>query len=371
MQLVTQNTLARQQGAATLVFALILVTISTLIILFAGNYGRLQDKAITNISRNYQAHEAAQAGLEYGINYFNTNNSTIKGIPVLGFIPAYSDSNTSNVTLANGSKYTITYSNPVAYNYDLILISSTGSSDDDSATRTVSQLVQFGSMLVNTPTAPLIAQDDISLGGNSQIINTHTSTTVQSGGSVSMSGSSSTITSSGPSSSSGNMQSDVEQNVPSISSLSADDFFAGYFGVAPAVVKSSVGHYFSNSGNTNYKSNLSGLNDTSIWIDQTSGTATLNGNMTIGSYANPVLLIIDGNAKINGNVTIYGYVFVLGNSSTDLTGNLTIIGGMGSTSEVDAKGSIQIIYSPATLGNLQNSGSMRYYAKVPGSWKDL
>jgi hypothetical protein len=186
-----------------------------------------------------------------------------------------------------------------------------------------------------------------------------------------MSGSSSTILSSGTSSTAGNIRSDIQQNLSSLSSMSDADFFASYFGVGASSLKNSVANYYTNSSNTNYKSVLDGKTGTSIWIDQTGGTATLNGNMTIGSVTDPVLLIVNGDVRFSGNVTIYGYIYVLGDSTTDLLGNVTVIGGMSTTDDLNATGSIQVVYSPSVLGNLQNNANMRYYAKVPGSWKDF
>jgi len=360
-----------QKGAATLVLALILVTISTLVIMFAGNYGVLQNKSVTNLTRSSQAFEAARGGMEYAINYLNQNNAAILANPVGGYIPAYSDSNTTNVTLANNSKYSFTYSNPIANDYTTIRITSTGTSDDGTATQTVSQLVKFGSMLLNVPATPLISQGAVSLGGNSQIINTFTNKTVTSGASIGLNGSASTILNSGTSSTAGSLQSDITQNNGSIASQSATDFFGSYFGLSPSTVKGAVQHYYANSTDTNYRATLAGMTNTSIWIDQTGGTASLNGNTTIGSAANPVMLVVNGNLRVSGNVTIYGYVFILGNSTTDFTGNLTIVGSVGTTGQLNATGSIQVVYSPSTLTNLQNSSSMRYYAKIPGSWKDF
>lgn len=359
------------RGAATLVMTLIIMSVTGLIILFAANFGRLEDKSISNINRGQQAYSAAQAGLEYGINYLDSNQTAILANPVGGYIPAYSDSNTSNVSLANGSKYTITYSNPIANNYTLIKISSTGISDDSTATRTISQLVKFGSLLLNTPTVPLTSKGEIELSGNSQIVNTYSNNTVKSGQGVDIHGSASTILSSGTSSTSGNIKSDIQQNVGSISSMSNSDFFTSYFGQTSSAISGSFNNYYSNNSNTNYSSTLAGKSGTSIWIDQTAGTATINGNTTIGTSTNPVLMVVNGNVKFTGNVTIYGYIFVLGNTETDLTGNVTIVGGMGTTSDINATGSIQVVYSPSVLSNLQNNGSMRYYAKVPGSWKDF
>ena len=361
----------RLSGAATLFLTIVLLAVSALIIIFTANYGKLQSKSIANINRNQQAFEAAQAGIEFGINYLNTNNSTILASPVGGYIPAYSDSNTTNVSQANGSSYTISYENPIASNYELIKVTSVGTSDDGTSTHTVSQLVQFGSMLLNPPTVPLTSKGSISLGGNSQIINTYTNDTVISGAGVSINGSASTILSSGTSSTAGNIQSDIQQNDGTLSSISDTDFFSNYFGLEPASIKSSAEHYYTNSNSTNYGATISGLSGTSIWIDQTAGQATINGSITVGTSANPVLLIINGDVKFTGNVTIYGYVYILGSTTTDLSGNVQIIGSMATADQLSATGSIQVVYSPTVLSNLQNNGSMRYYAKIPGSWKDF
>ena len=362
---------SRVHGAATLIMTVMLLTISTLIILFAANYGRMQERSAANQDRNQEAFLAAEAGLEFGINYLNQNNTTILANPVSGYIPAYSDSNTTNVVLANNAGYSIVYSNPIANDYTLIKITSTGTSDDGTATHTSSLLVKFGSLMLNSPLAPLIAKGTVDLSGNSQIINTYTSTTVSSGSTVTLSGSSSTITSSGVSSTPASTGADIQQNQGSLSGISNNDFFAENFGVSPDTVKANAAYYYSNSSTTNYSGTLDGKTGTSIWIDQTGGTANLSGTTTIGSATDPVVLIVNGNLDIAGSVTMYGFVFILGNTQTALTGNLTIVGGISSTGAVDATGSIQVVYSPSTLSNLQNNTSMRYYAKVPGSWKDF
>lgn len=371
MQKVKKLLRKRHKGAATLVLTIVLMTLATLLIIFAANYGKLQSKSIANINRNQQAFEAAEAGLEFGINYLNTNNSTILASPSGGYIQPFTNSSVTNVALANGSQFSITYTNPVANDYELIKITSVGISDDATSTHTVSQLVKFGSMLLNAPTVPLTAKGQVSLGGNSQIINTYNDNTISAGGTVNITGSASTIIDTGPSSTAGNIQSDITQSNGSLSGMSDTDFFNQYFGLSPNNIKSGVTHYYSNSSTTNYGSTLSGLSGTSIWIDQTAGQATLNGTLTIGSATDPVLLIIDGDVRFSGNVTIYGYVYILGTTTTDLTGNVMVVGSMATTNELNATGSIQVVYSPTVLDNLQNHSNMRYYAKVPGSWKDF
>lgn len=358
-------------GTASLVLTLILMTVSTLVIIYMANYGVLQNKSVANTARNQQAFQAARKGLEFGINYLNLNRDTILAGPNGGYIQNYTNASTTNVALANGATFSITYTNPVANNYDLIRISATGTSSDSTSTRTVSQLVQYGSVLLNEPTVPLTVKGSVSLGGNSKITNTHNNNTIISGSTVSLGGSAQTTLSSGPSSVPGNVKSDVTQSNATLSSTSQSDLFASYFGTSTNNIKSAAGYYYTNNSNANYGGTLNGKTGSLIWIDQTSGTATVNGNATIGSATNPVVLVINGNVRFSGNVTIYGYVYILGISTTDLTGNVTVVGSITASDNLNATGSIQVVYSPTTLTNLQNNANMRYYAKVPGSWRDF
>ncbi len=358
-------------GAITIILTVILFVLATLIILFAASYSMMQEKTSINFFASTQAYQAAEAGLEYAINYLQKNSATILANPVGGYIPAYSDVNTSNVTLANNSKYTFVYSNPVANNYKLILITSTGTNADGTATRVISQEVQFGSLLISPPSIPITSKGNISIGGNSTVTNTQSGTTVKSGGTVSVSGSGETVLSGGVSSTAGNIKSDIQQNVGSISSLSNGDLFSTYFGVSMGVVKSDISHYYSNSSATNYSSTLNNMTGTSIWIDQTSGVATINGSTVIGSAANPVLLIVNGDLDLSGNVTIYGFVYVIGQATTEVLGNVSITGGLISTGDLNLAGHTQLAFSSAVLSSLQNQSSMSYYAKVPGTWKDF
>lgn len=359
-------------GAITILTTIILFTLTTLIIIFAADFSIMQDKITANINRSNQAFSAADAGLEYAINYLQQNSTTILANPVSGFIPAYSDSNTANVVLANSSKYTFTYSNPIANNYNLILITSTGTSADGSATRVLKQLVQFGSMDETIPTVPLTSKGTTSLAGNTEVINRTTNSTVIAGSSVSMSGSSDTRLNSGVSSTPGNIKSDISQNNSTLANMSDSDFFATYFGVSSTIVKNNIGHYYSNTSSTDYSSTLNNMTGTSIWIDQASGTqASLSGNITIGSATNPVLMIVNGDLRMTGTVVIYGLIYVIGTTTTDVLGHVTINGGLVSAGNVTMTGSTTLNFDPTTLSNMQHQASMQYYAKVPGSWKDF
>ncbi len=361
----------KQLGAATLVMSLILIMVSTIIILFAANYGVMQSKSIANLNRNYQAYEAAQAGMEYAINYLNKNSATILANPSGGYIQAFSNSNTTNVVLGNNSSYSFTYTNPVANNYQLIKITSTGTSNDSSATRTVTQLVQFGSGLAKIPSRPLITLNSISLGSGSTIQNLSNNNTIATSSSVSLNGTASTVLSSGVSSSSGNIKSDISQSDATLNSTSPNDLFSSYFGTNTSLAQSVANTVINNSSSAFYHDRLDEKTGQFIWINQTGGLAILNGDTTVGNSSNPVLLVVNGNNLFFGNVTIYGFLFVMGNNIVALGSNIQINGGFMTTGTISGSGALQINYSPTILNNLQTQQGIQYYAKIPGSWKDF
>lgn len=357
-------------GAVALIMTLILMTLSTVIILFAANFGVMHNKSISNMEQSNYAFEAAQAGMDYGINYLRENSDDIISNRFNGYLLSYTNSKITNVKLANNSKYTVTYSNPIQYNYDLILITSTGTSSDNLSTRVIRQLVEFGSVLLNQPDRPVITKGSVSMGGSSRILNLNENQTILSGSSVSLSDSSYTFTSDGIGSTPGNIKSDITQNDATLGGMSADDLFVSYFGLPQSLIKSSAGYNYSGSSDKDYSSDLNSKRGTSIWIDQTSGNAIISGTTSIGSFSNPVLLIIDGDTIFTDNVTLYGFLYITG-ASINIGGNTLIIGGLSAANSVSITGGTQVIYSQSVLNNLQDHDNSRYFARVPGSWKDF
>lgn len=361
------------RGAATLIFAVILIVICTMIVFFAANFSRMQDTTVANQVRQTQAFEAAEAGIEFGIAYLEENNTTILANPVNGFIN-YTNASLTNVALGNGSSFSVTYTNPVANNYNLVQITSTGRNDDNTAVKVITQQVQFGSLLVTSPTATITSKGSVSMTGNGGVTNTTNNTTIISGSTVGMSGSAKTTTASGVSSTPGNYGADIQQNNNAISSQSNDDFFASFFGTTDtSAIQNQFSNVYTNSQSTNYAGTLNGMEGTTVWINQTgSSVANFSGNSTIGTAQNPVLMVVNGPLNVTGNVTIYGFVFVIGPSGiANLTGNINVVGGMVTTDDLTITGNADVIFNPTVLNNIRNNPSTRYYAKVPGSWKDF
>lgn len=362
-----------QKGAVTLIITAMLLMTATLVVLFAAGYSVMQSKITGNQLRNQQAMTAAEAGLEFGINYLQKNSTTILASPSGGYIQAYTSASTTNVTLGNNSKFSIVYTNPIANNYTLIQITSTGISDDGTATRVVSQQVKFGSLLSSVPSTPAVIKGTLAMSGNSNITNTSSTATVVTGSTTSISGSAQTTLNTGVSSSAGNLKSDIQQNNSTLANESTSDFFATYFGASSNQVKSGFANYYSNSSDTNYNSLLNGKTGTTIWIDQSGGEATISGNTVIGSAANPVIIVVNGSLNLSGNATIYGLVFALGATSanTDITGNVSVNGALIAADNTRLAGNAGVTYGPSVLSAVQSSPAASYYAKIPGSWKDF
>ncbi|VVC75584.1 hypothetical protein AQUSIP_08740 [Aquicella siphonis] len=351
----------RQQGAATLILTVILLVAAVLIIIYAANHSLTQQKTSSNLYANNQAYEAAEAGLEFGIQYLSKNAVSILASPAGGFIN-YGPANASitNVTQGNNSRFSIVYTNPTANNYDQIWIAATGTSTDGSSSRTVRQLVQKKPLLITLPVNPSSILGRADLQGSANVTNLQGNTTIVAGSTISFKGSASTTTTTGGSDKN-TTGADIQPNSPSLNGMSADQFFQTYFGTSMATIKNMVATFYPSGSSPS----LDGVTGTSIWVDQ---DYSETGNATIGSGSAPVLLIVNGNFNIGGTVTIYGFVFATGNISSS-NGTPEIIGGFASAGNLSLQGNPSITYDNSVLNATIQSTAI--YAKIPGSWKDF
>lgn len=359
----------KYKGAATLIMAVVLLILSTLVIMFATNFSLLQEKANSNLVRNNQAYEAAEAGLDFGMAYLQQNSSTILANPSNGYIRAFSNAQTTNVALPNGSTYSIVYTNPIPYNYRLIRVTATGRNSDNTSTRVLSQDIQTISILPNSINTPVYVKGAVSIGGNSTITNLTAPTSVIAGGNITFSGSGKTITAlgtlvNGP---------DTQGNVAAVAALSATMFFANIFSSQDTgAVQSFADNYYQSATNQDYSSTINGMTNKVIWIDQATGTtATIGGTTNLGSLLNPILLVVNGNLALTGDVNLYGYIYVLGSdSTTTMSNNVRINGAFSTAGNLTMSGTSTITYNSLVLTILKALNSTRY-SKIPGSWTDF
>jgi Tfp pilus assembly protein PilX len=328
----------QQKGAALLVMTLILMMAAGLIIVFATSYTILQQKTVDTQQDDNKAFAAAEAGMDYALAYLNANIATILATASGGSI----NYSFATVTQADNSTYSAVITNPTANNYTLLQITATGNSPDGTAVRVIRQQVYRSGAIVDYG---VTTKQNVDMGGNSAVTGTGG---VHAGANVSQGGSSST--------------SGVTENDSTISSMTDADFFTSIFGISYASMQASSTYYSSSSGVP--WGSLSG----SVWVNS---AVSLSGNTTIGSAANPVVLIINGNFSVTGNVTVYGLVYVTGTAS--LGGNFDVNGGLIAEGDITMSGSSTIDYSDTILSNLtlpSGSGGGSY-SKVPASWQDF
>lgn len=361
----------KARGAAVMITLFALLFICSLTVLT----GARTIKANTTVVRNQlfedQAFEASEAGVEFGLVHLKDNRTTIlKDSDSDGFIDTYAPATTTNVNNGNNTTYTITYSNPTASNFDITQLSVNGTSDSGSTNKTLTQLAIRIPFMENAPPAGFITHTGVSLGGNVNVENTETGTTIWTGGAVSLTGAATTTCGVGCGSDRNNMNSDVVQGDNQLSSLSGDEFFQNFFGVDKATAEASADLVLNYNANQNISAVLDpNSNDgKAIWVNQDAGEAFLSGNATIGSQAEPVILIIDGDFKANGTTDIYGVVYVTQDWNNTGGGTLNVHGAVIVEGAYSGNGTPNVIFDSLAINNARNIAE---FAKVPGSWRDF
>lgn len=356
MQLLTQT--HQQQGMVTMVISLMLMLIISIVIIFVAKSSTVEQRISANQFGAKQAFAAAQAGLQFGIPYLAANRTTIvRDTNTDGYIDSYSDANTSTGT------YTITYTNPQANNLDLIQVQSVGTSSNGLTTRTVRQLVQnYNSGMPHPGNVGLVAKNIVTLSGNVAVTNTVTNQTIHSGGIITSSGSVDMTTTSGTTSDPYNAASGATMNNTNLQNATSDQLFQNFFGTNMATMQARAD--LSYSGSANYSTTLNGVTGKIIYIN---GDADFSSNATIGSAAQPVIIIVNGIVNMSANINVYGFVY--SSQNMNLSGGVTFRGVVAGAGNFSVSGNVDVIYDATVVNSL--SSNWQSYAPVAGSWRDF
>lgn len=127
------------------------------------------------------------------------------------------------------------------------------------------------------------------------------------------------------------------------------DLFEQTFGMPEADMKA-MAHVV---GDGPMSAPASGTRGKIIWINGASATSTWNGNATIGTPAEPVIVVSEGNMTVNGNITIYGTLYVMGSLSMG-NGNWKMYGAVvsGASTDISVSGNSTLEYDPTVMNNL-------------------
>ncbi|MDO9371220.1 MAG: hypothetical protein Q7U07_01310, partial [Gammaproteobacteria bacterium] len=253
-----------------------------------------------------------------------------------------------------GATYNAVYSNPIADNFDVINITSTGMADSGSR-YVANQVVTFTSCCA-LPPGPGNAKGKIEAKGTSRLTNPDTNVAAWAGGNVKADGGATIANNSG------GTTTGIAKNDAALASLTNDAFFQNFFNGTKDSVKNLSEVY---TGAGNYSATLSSVPSTKIiWIV---GDVTINSTVTVGSAAAPVVLIVEGKLTINGSATFNGIAYSTGEMKVN--GSARFNGAALSESNLKISGSAQVAYDQELLEEaVNNSGS---FAKIGGAWTDL
>lgn len=411
----------QQRGAATLVSAVILLVLMTLVTFFANRNIVFERKTAANQYRSTKALEAAEAGIEWALANLNSSRritaacATSTVATDRSFRDRYLDPDgnglfgepfsTANPTCTfNGATWScscpaegfapvvVACASPagcptfrtrlakVAGDDTLIQLTSVGCTDAQrpcvagaggtaDGTATVTQIVKIASGLATIPAAAITAKGYVDFGANAiTATNTDPGTngiTINAGGDITGFINASTIkTMPGTP-----VQGSLVGNDASLASLSDDKMFQSFFGTtkeafrdAPTTTQVSCAGV---CGNTLLNAIERGAR--TIWVE---GDMVLNSNDVFGSPTDPVIVVVNGNIEVRGDSIFYGVLYCQ-NSAWDNTGggNALVVGAAISEGNFTATGTPDPTYDPDVLRRLNQTTGV--VAKVPGGWRDF
>ena len=404
---------AKQRGALTLAISLAILMLSTLVTFNVSKAILMEQRITNNDTRAKMAFEAAEAGVIAALDYIendpdrdllvNTYNggATACGLPVGSTMDCIFDTDAdgqgdTNVKTVGSANVTVTLTD-LSGNLTNIQIVATGTSDDGTAVRQITQTIQTINPLPNAPDNPVITRGSMIIGGSATVHNPEGHSTIWTGDEIDMGSNNSTATEvpdigaaeypvcmdTPPNFCTSLIQAsdnavkglDVIENDTSLSALSDVEFFENFFGINPTTYRSSLVTLDTVPGSANTDIDLA--QHEVIWIE---GDHTFSG-VTVGcsiavtgsnvcplANRKPSIVIVNGDADFSGGPHFYGILFIMGD--VNISGNTTVHGAMviAGNTESSTGGSFDVTYNSTILGGTSLAGATTGSA---GTWKDF
>ena len=160
-------------------------------------------------------------------------------------------------------------------------------------------------------------------------------------------------------------------NDGALASLSAERFFASYFGLDKAGWRDQAAVTQVDCHTPCAAALLAAVaaapGHAMVWVE---GDLALAGPLTLGSVQAPVLVVVNGSARLGGAVFINGLLYANALSWTGTSGPGAVLRGA-AISEGDYQGdaAAELFYDTQVLAALK--GSYGSFARVSGSWRDF
>lgn len=419
-----------KQKGITLVVSLITLVLLSLLAIYGVGISVLDQRSSANEFRAKEALLAAESGIDQSLAHLDLNRKQISSW-------TWSDCATTSTTLpcsviplgdrpnwkyrqlptaqtlqpTNGSQFTAYFLTPDSGSNQNILFNlvSVGKSADGTGERVAKQGVYFYPLIVKIADSPMISAGTIGFSGNFSVVTNPNGggkgvpLTAWSNSDITITGSPSTCQLSEFLSTDSTYvtQTDTDGNTltmcaqctcPSSGALSKN----GVEGIDILDVDSNVG---ANKDTTNFPSDMfeyifgvktadynevkkeamvvadcSGLNTSSSGLYWVTGNCEPSGD--VGSFANPVTVIVEGASKINSNNYFFGMLFAFSTNpattlSLDLNGTPTFYGAIMTNAKISlSNGNYKMRFDVNVLKNMLKNPSARGLAKIPGSWAD-
>lgn len=426
------SAIPNKQRGATLVVTLVLVALLSILAIYGVGISVMDQRASANEYRAEEAGLAADAGIDQAIAYLKANRTAVSGwawdncvasdtaVPC-GTVPSADRTNWKKITVPS-SEITQPYTSGIvlylltpnsgAQEEFLFNIVAEGKSADGASTNVSRQGAYFYPVVIGEIDAPMMAAGAIGFNGNYNVVvnpngagtgvplsawsgsditigtgspvtchlddflstsSTYTTQTDTSGNTLTLCASCTCPASAALSSNSigeGIDILDVDGHVGANRDTTTfpGDMFEYLFGVPTA-------DYIQVKQMATVISDCTGLNTTSAGLYWVTGNCTIPGN--VGSFANPVLLIVQGDISMNANNYVMGVMFAFSTNpaatlSVTLNGGPTLYGGIMTNANISLPvGTFKMRYDANVISNLKNNLSGRGLSKVPGSWADF
>lgn len=156
----------------------------------------------------------------------------------------------------------------------------------------------------------------------------------------------------------------------SLASVNGQRMFGKFFGMAPATYQNQPAMRVVSCAEDCGNDLLAAFNAGArmLWVE---GNASISSNISLGSAASPVVLIVNGNLSLDGPMLLAGVIHARGDLSWSNTSAqpARLSGALMAEGNLTAQGTIDVIYSAAVMNILNNQQGS--FVRVPGSWSDV
>lgn len=113
------------------------------------------------------------------------------------------------------------------------------------------------------------------------------------------------------------------------------------------------------------------LGERQFWLDGTAaeGLTLSNTNNSLGTQADPLIVVVDGPVNLNGGPMLYGFLYSTQPWSGNGSGSATIRGAAVTESNFTSNATPTFFYDPVALARLRIPGASM--VPIPGSWRDF